>query len=61
MFKRKALALAEDLRQAFGDIQVDLNPAPPRRGSFECVIVGETEEGMFRGLQIRMHNQKFIL
>ena len=45
MFKRKALALVEDLRKEFGEFEVEYNPSTPRRGSFEVVIIQEGKEG----------------
>lgn len=48
MFKRKALALAEDLRQVFGeDLEVDYNPDKPRRGSFECTVIRDDNTGTY--------------
>ena len=35
MFKRRALALVEDLCQEFGEFEVEYNTSAPRRGSFE--------------------------
>ncbi|XP_021365935.1 selenoprotein H-like [Mizuhopecten yessoensis] len=44
VFKRRALALAEDLRESFGaDLQVDLNLDKPRRGTFECTLFKEDD------------------
>jgi len=45
VFKRKALALVEDLRKEFGEFEVEYNPSTPRRGSFEVVIIQEGKEG----------------
>jgi hypothetical protein len=47
VFKRKALALVEDLRKKYGEFEVELNPSAPRRGSFELVISRDGKDGMF--------------
>lgn len=44
MYKRKAVALADDLRKVFGKITIDLNPAAPRRGSFECKLLSGDDD-----------------
>lgn len=44
VYKRRALALADDLRETFGaDLQVDINFDKPRRGAFECTLFKEDD------------------
>lgn len=39
VFKRKAETVVADLRQTFGEVEVEFNPSKPRRGSFEFTLV----------------------
>ncbi|XP_078064483.1 selenoprotein H, partial [Mustelus asterias] len=43
VYNRNAMALGEALRKEFGGVEVLLNPAKPRRNSFEITLV--TQEG----------------
>lgn len=38
------MALVESLREKYGDVEADLNPSVPRRGSFEIIVVRDGEE-----------------
>lgn len=53
VFKRKALALVEDLRKKYGEFEVELNPSAPRRGSFELVVSrdGKDDVTVWTGLK----------
>lgn len=58
MFKRKALALMEDLRQEFGEFDVQYNPSAPRRGSFEVTLLQGDKEGRnFFDIFMALHPQ----
>ncbi|XP_063447780.1 selenoprotein H-like [Mytilus trossulus] len=41
VFKRRAETVVADLRQTFGEVEVEFNPSKPRRGSFEFTLVKE--------------------
>lgn len=44
MFKRKAEAVAADLRDTLGEFEVEYNPSKPRKGSFEFTLVKDGKE-----------------
>jgi len=45
VFKRKAVAIGDALRDSFGNVQVNLNPGgKPKRGSFEIVLLKDGKE-----------------
>jgi len=44
VYKRNATSLSEVLRKNFPDLEIEINPNPPRRNSFECTVVTDGKE-----------------
>jgi len=44
VYRRRAVELAAAIKDVFEDLDVDLNPTAPRRGSFECTYVNDDEQ-----------------
>jgi len=50
VYKRNANSLSEEIRKAFPDAQITINPNKPRSKSFEVSLVKEGGEGKVLGI-----------